>query len=289
LRPNVSSAEAGPVGLTDAAREGAARLAGPAVAFAVALARILFGRDVDESYVVPTLFVAVVVGAALGGRWSALATVAIVAVGLALTATPEVVAPTIVAIAAATAIGLATGELRDRAERAERGIDVANQRLRRLALRDTLTGLLDRRGFDFALGIELAREARRGGRFGVVLFEIGGLKNANERFGRSVGDTLLQVFGDSLETRIRQSDIAARVGGDQFAVILPDADARGAEVAADQIMDAFMKNVRGILPGDLEMNGSYGVARFPEDGNAPDALLAAAARAREAASPDDVP
>jgi len=192
----------------------------------------------------------------------------------------------IVAIVAATAIGLATGELRDRAERAERGIDVANQRLRRLALRDTLTGLLDRRGFDFALRIELAREARRGGQFGVLLFELDGLKIANERFGRSVGDTLLQVFGDSLETRIRQSDIAARVGGDEFAVILPDADARGAAVVGDQIMKAFATNVRGILPRDLEMSGRFGVARFPEDGREPDALLSAAARARETAPED---
>jgi diguanylate cyclase (GGDEF)-like protein len=279
----VSGAEAGPNRLGDALREGGGKLAGPAIAFAVALARILLGKDMEQSYVVPILFAAVVAGAALGGRWSALATVAIAAVGLALTATPDLVAPTIVAIAAATAIALATGELRDRAERSERGIDVANQRLRRLALRDTLTGLLDRRGFDFALRIELAREARRGGQFGILLFELDGLNTANERFGRSVGDTLLQVFGDSLETRIRQSDIAARVGGDEFAVILPDADARGAAIVGDQIMKAFAQNVQGILPRDLEMGGRFGVARFPEDGSEPDALLSAAARAREAA------
>ena len=285
----MSSAEAGPVGLTDAVRDGAARLAGPAIAFGVALARIVLGKDMNDGYLVPILFAVVVAGAALGGRWSALATVAIAAIGLALTATPDLVAPTIVAIAAATAIGLATGELRDRAERAERGIEVANQRLRRLALRDTLTGLLDRRGFDFALRIELAREARRGGHFGVVLFELSGLKNANERLGRSVGDTLLQVFGDSLETRIRQSDIAARVGGDEFAVILPDADARGAQVAADQILKAFVTNVQGILPRDIEMTGRFGVARFPEDGSEPDALLAAATRAREAAPAEELP
>jgi len=279
----VSGAEAAPNRLGESLREGGGKLAGPAVAFAVALARILLGKAMEQSYVVPILFAAVVAGAALGGRWSALATVAIAAVGLALTATPDLVAPTIVAIAAATAIALATGELRDRAERSERGIDVANQRLRRLALRDTLTGLLDRRGFDFALRIELAREARRGGQFGILLFELDGLNTANERFGRSVGDTLLQVFGDSLETRIRQSDIAARVGGDEFAVILPDADARGAAIVGDQIMKAFAQNVQGILPRDLEMSGRFGVARFPEDGSEPDALLSAAARAREAA------
>jgi K+-sensing histidine kinase KdpD len=80
----VASAEAGPTRVSDAVREGAGRLAGPAIAFAVALARILLGKDMDQSYVVPILFAAVVAGAALGGRWSALATVVIAAVGLAV-------------------------------------------------------------------------------------------------------------------------------------------------------------------------------------------------------------
>src|SRR5436190_7323340 len=190
--------------------EVARRLAGPVIAFVITLARIVLGPVVEEDLLVPILLAAVVAGATFGGRWSALATVAIAALGLALGLTGDKIESIALAILAAIAIALATGELRERAERAERGLDVANQRLRRLALRDTLTGLLDRRGFELALGIEIAREDRRGGHFAVALLEA--TMTAGDRFGRSIQDTILQVFGDSIEQRIRQSDIAARVG-----------------------------------------------------------------------------
>ena len=258
------------------------RLAGPIIAFVVTLARIVLGPALNQDFLVPLVLAAVVAGATFGGRWSALATVAIAAVGLALALTGETIESTAVAILAAVAIALTTGELRDRAERSERELDVANQRLRRLALRDTLTGLLDRRGFELALGIEIAREGRRGGRFAVALLEA--TVTANARFGRSVQDTILQVFGDSIEQRIRQSDIAARVGDREFAVILPDADERGAEVVARAILGALDSNLRGILPSDLAVGATFGIARFPEDGRGADVLLGAAARARREAS-----
>jgi diguanylate cyclase (GGDEF)-like protein len=270
----------------DLVREIAMSLAGPLVAFGVTLGRILFAPGLDQAFVVPILFAAVVVGAAFGGRWSALATAAIAAVGLVLSSSAGLAVATAIAIAVALAIALVTGELRDRAERAERGVEVANERLRRLAFRDALTGLLDWRGFEFALRVELARESRRGGHFALVLLELGGVRNTNERFGRSVGDTLLQVFGDSVEQRIRQSDIAARVGGDEFAIILPDTDVEGARIVARQIMRAFADNVRGIFPKDLGVGGSLGIARFPDDGSEPDALLGAAGQHLEPVAVD---
>ena len=144
-------------------------------------------------------------------------------------------------------------------------------------MRDALTGLLDRRGFDYALGVELARETRRGGHFALLFIELVRLDIVNERLGRSIGDTLLQVFADAMEQRIRQSDIAARVAGDDFAVILPDTDAQGAESLAASIITSFRTNVAGIIPDELGVSAAFGVARFPEDGHASDQLLAAAA------------
>jgi len=269
-------------------RELGASIAGPVLAFSVLLSRLLLPPEADRGFITPLLFASVVLGAVFGGRRAALATAALAAIGLWLGSSEGFGLGTALSIAVAFAIGVVTGELRDRADRAERDTEVANARLRRLALRDALTGLLDRRGFDYALGVELARETRRGGHFALLVIELVRLDTVNERLGRSIGDTLLQVFADALEQRIRQSDIAARVGGDDFAVILPDTDARGAEIVASGIITSFRTNVAGIIPDDVGVSATFGIARFPEDGRASDQLLTAAAgRAAAVDSPAD--
>ena len=263
-------------------RDVAASGAGPLLAFAVTLARLESGRDLSNSAFAALLFAAVVVGAGFGGRWSALATAALAAFGLALSSGESELVATGLAIAALVATALVTGELRDRAERAERAVEVANQRLKRVALRDALTGLLDRRGFEYAMGVEIARETRRSGTFALLLLEIGGVKAAGDRFGRSVGDTLIQVLADAIEQRIRQSDIPSRVSDYQFAVILPDTNTGGAEVIAGQILKRFLDDLRGIVPGNLVARGSFAVAIFPADGSTLDTLLTSASRRLEA-------
>jgi diguanylate cyclase (GGDEF)-like protein len=230
------------------------------------------------------LFGSVVVGAGFGGRWSALATAALAALGLLLSSGDGDLATAALAIAALVAIALVTGELRDRAERAERAVEVANQRLKRVALRDSLTGLLDRRGFEYAMGVEIARETRRNGSFALLLLELNGVKAAGNRFGRSVGDTLIQVLADAIEQRIRQSDIPSRVSDYQFAVILPDTSTGGAEVIAGQILTRFLDDLGGIVPGNLVARGSFAIAIFPADGSNLDALLTSASQ-RLAAQP----
>ena len=257
-------------------RELGASFAGPLLAFGVILVRLALPLGADRGVLVPVLFGAVVVGAVFGGRWSALGTASLAAVGLVLTADQVGPLATLASVAIAFAIAVVAGELRDRADRAERQVEVANARLKRLALRDGLTGLLDRRGWDFALRVELARATRRRGRFAILVVELAGLKEVNKQFGAAVGDTVLQVFADSIDQRIRESDIAARLGDDAFAVILPDTDARGADLVARDVMARFLEEVQGIFPQDLAVSGTAGVARFPEDGRGSDELLAVA-------------
>ena len=265
----------------DLLRQAAAEAAGPVIAFAAALARIGSGREIPDAIFVSALFAAVVAGAAFGGRWSALATVGLATIGLLVTLGnslgPAAAAPVIVAVI----VALVTGELRDRADRGEQDAALARARLRRLALRDPLTGLLDRRGFDFAIGVEMGREARRGGHFALLLFDLQELTSATERLGRSVADTILQVFGDSLEARIRQSDIPARIGEVEFAVILPDADRAGADVVAREVIKTFVENLRGIVPADLEVGARFGVARFPSEGRSSETLIGLATEDRK--------
>jgi diguanylate cyclase (GGDEF)-like protein len=258
-------------------RELGASFAGPLLVFGLLVGRLLLPAGTDRGVLAPSLFGAVVVGAVFGGRWSALGTAGLAALGLALAWDEFGALATAANIAIAFAIALTTGELRDRAERGARQVEIANTRLKRLALRDALTGLLDRRGFEFALRVELARETRRRGRFALLVLGLTGLKAANDRFGRSVGDTALQVFADAIDQRVRDSDIAARLGDDEFAVILPDTDDRGADLVARDVIARFLAEVRGIFPEDLAVSGRFGIARFPEDGRGPDELLAAAA------------
>jgi diguanylate cyclase (GGDEF)-like protein len=254
---------------------------GPLLAFTVTLARLGSGQDMSTGVFTALLFAAVAVGAGFGGRGSALATAALAGLGLLLSSDEAERPATALTMAALLTIALVTGELRDRAERADRAAEVANQRLKRVALRDALTGLFDRRGFEYSMGVEIARETRRSGSFALLLLELSGVKAAGDRFGRSVGDTLIQVLADAIEQRIRQSDTPSRVSDDQFAVILPDTNTAGAEVIAGQILARFLDDLRGIVPGDLVARGSFAVAIFPADGSTADALLTSASRRLE--------
>ena len=254
-------------------RDVALSMLGPACAFVVTLARLTSRQELVVQALTPLLFAAVLVGAAYAGRWAALATVAIAAFGLGLGTDDPDRAFTVVAIGALVAVALVTGELRDRAERAERAADVANARFKRVQLRDPLTGMLDRRGFELAVAIEIAREARSGGRLALLIVRLAEMNATNLRFGRSIGDTLVQVLADAVERRIRQSDISARVAEDQIAVILPDTDRAGAQVMASHVLARFQQDLRGMVPADLVVHADSGVAIFPDDGRGMDELM----------------
>lgn len=237
------------------------------------------GQAVLLQAATPLLFAAVILGAAFAGKWSALATTAIASFGLLLGTRDGDIGTTLITVAALVAAALVTGELRDRAERSERSAEIANARLKRVSLRDSLTGLLDRRGFELAIGIEIVRATRRKGTLAVLLVHLDGMSAAGERFGHSVADTLVQVLADAVERRIRQSDVSARIADDEIAVILPDTDAKGAEIIAGHVIARFREDLRGAVPSSLAAQADYGVAMYPADGRGVDELLASAGRA----------
>jgi diguanylate cyclase (GGDEF)-like protein len=252
---------------------------GPLVAFVITYIRLAYGQDVVALAAAPLLFVAVLVGAAFAGRWSALSTVAIAAFGLLVGINETDRATTILTIAALVSTALVTGEFRDRAERAERSAEIAGARLKRVSLRDPLTGMLDRRGFELAIGVEIARETRRGGTLALLLIKLTDLALTNQRFGHSVSDTVIQVMADAVERRIRQSDVSARVADDAIAVILPDTDAAGTDVIAKHVLVRFHKDLEAVAPTGLIAGANYGVATFPSGGTNLDELLTSAERA----------
>jgi diguanylate cyclase (GGDEF)-like protein len=247
----------------------------PLLALAAVVGFTLSRTDSPEM-AIPVLLALVAVAATSARRLPGILTAIIAAVGFpAGWHDSDARIPVAVAVAAG-AIAFSVRVLGDRAARLAGRLEVANERLRRLALRDTLTGLLDRPGFDSALRAELSREGRHAGSFAVLAVDLDRLKRLNIRMGRSVGDTVIQLLAESLERNIRESDTAARVDGDEFAVILPETDTTGARVVAQRITADFEESVARTLSGRPKISTAFGVAVYPSDGRESDDLLAVA-------------
>ena len=143
-------------------------------------------------------------------------------------------------------------------------IDVATalRREQRAAVTDQLTGLLNRRGFEERFEEELRRGAHDELPVSVVLCDCDGLKTMNDLRGHETGDALIELIASCLRTHKRTSDVAARIGGDEFAILLPDADIETALAVAERIRGAIAaETLAGFRP-----SASFGVATFPLHG-----------------------
>ena len=146
--------------------------------------------------------------------------------------------------------------------------------VRNMAVSDPLTGLANYRRLLSVLEAELDRSRRTQRAFSVVLLDMDGLKAINDQYGHLTGSRAIVRLGKILRNHSRAIDTAARYGGDEFALVLPEA---GAEIAT-----RVVSRVRERLSGETEtpaLSVSAGVASFPEDGDTPEKLLAAADRA----------
>jgi diguanylate cyclase (GGDEF)-like protein len=139
------------------------------------------------------------------------------------------------------------------------------EKLRHNAATDPLTGLKNRRTFEEHLGREINRARRYGASFAMLLLDLRRFKRANDTYGHAVGDEILRSVARASAETIRGSDISCRIGGDEFAILLPQADRSSAEAFAERIARRFESYARPLAP-ETPVGVDYGIAIFPEDG-----------------------
>ena len=143
----------------------------------------------------------------------------------------------------------------------------------RLSTIDNLTGLFNRTFFFAAVEREIARSARSGRGFCLLMMDLDELKQINDRHGHFFGDRVLRGVGEVIRSGGRRIDTAARYGGDEFVVLLPETDPTGAYVLAEKIrldVAGLRVDVAGTI---LQPSISIGVVSYPEDGRTSDELM----------------
>jgi diguanylate cyclase (GGDEF)-like protein/putative nucleotidyltransferase with HDIG domain len=149
-------------------------------------------------------------------------------------------------------------------------------RLADAARTDPLTDLHNRRGFEESIEVEIERARRGGGSLTLLLADLDHFKRVNDRLGHAAGDAALTTVGRILREGKRQIDYAARTGGEEFALILPETTEQEAYVVAERLRDAVEQAFDDEL---VPLTFSFGVAGYPHHGGTTDALLGSADRA----------
>ena len=136
---------------------------------------------------------------------------------------------------------------------------------RNLADRDPLTGFFNHRFLHERLGEEVVRTQRARHPLSVLMLDLDDFKLVNDTFGHLFGDRVLTWTAELIRSTLRASDIPARYGGDEFAIILPETDADEARIAAERILDAFREHAFvGEQRGPVPIGLSIGVATYPD-------------------------
>jgi diguanylate cyclase (GGDEF)-like protein/PAS domain S-box-containing protein len=151
------------------------------------------------------------------------------------------------------------------------------QALRAQSIRDPLTGLYNRRYLEESLERELRRAERNGKPVGAILIDLDHFKRFNDTFGHEAGDVVLREFGELLRKRTRKEDIACRLGGEEFIIILPDASLENTYRRAEELRETVKSmsvTVHGQSLGTITT--SMGIAMFPDHAQTVEALMRAA-------------
>src|SRR5215208_1100432 len=179
----------------------------------------------------------------------------------------------LLAVGTALIAGTIVGSLR-------RGVATLFSRLADSARMDQLTGLLNRAGFDELFELEVERSVRTESPLSLLLIDLDDFKAVNDRHGHGDGDRALAAFARALGESIRRIDRAARIDGEEFAVLLPDTDAHSAYLLAERLRT----RLADLAPASpITLSASIGVVSCPRHGLGCEALMHDGERALQAA------
>ena len=140
------------------------------------------------------------------------------------------------------------------------------------AATDPLTGLYNRRFFDDFFDKELNRSVRYTHRLALVVFDLHRFKEVNDRYGHPQGDLLLQMAASTLRKSLRTSDYAFRIGGDEFALLLPQSDPEQAAALSRRLRAAYAAAIEPLMMG-VPLALDFGLAVYPDDGELKEVLI----------------
>jgi diguanylate cyclase (GGDEF)-like protein len=162
----------------------------------------------------------------------------------------------------------------------QRSLRAANDELLRLAETDALTGLLNRRKFEGLLEQQFAGASKEKlpRAFSLLMIDLDDFKGCNDRFGHKMGDEVLREVARILKTSSGGNDFCVRLGGDEFCVLMPDADSASAAALKERITRAVSESAIAADSATLKIRVSIGQATFPADGASEQDLMVAADR-----------
>lgn len=148
----------------------------------------------------------------------------------------------------------------------------AEEYIRHVALHDALTGLPNRLLLDDRVKLAIAQHARRAEPFALAMIDVDRFKRINDAMGHHVGDGLLKEFVARVKGSLRPADTFARMGGDEFVLLLPECDETQALAISDRVLESLEPPVT-VGSQELHVTASIGISRFPRDGTDPHELL----------------
>ena len=155
-----------------------------------------------------------------------------------------------------------------------RALSKALSELEYFAGHDPLTNLYNRRIFEDLLRYEVSRAKRKGYRFSLILIDLDNFKYINDTYGHNVGDIVLKSVADQLEASIRDGDIVARIGGDEFVILLSETPLSDAVKVAERIRKNLEKNRICVFDGSvISVSASLGVVEYPTHGSSKEELM----------------